>query len=117
MDVKKFYGKSKTRKVTTLREAYEDIIEGTVETISILPPESGDQGIPSDEEDIDSGDMFEPAGELELGMTVESDSSDEEEDILVVPKKKQKQNNKKEKENKKKNDIEWKKNNRFDKKI
>ena len=63
--------------------------------------------------------MFEPTGELELGMTVESDSSEEEEDILVVPKKKQKQNTKKGKENKKKkkNDIEWKKNNRFDKKI
>ena len=46
--------------MTTLREAYEDIIEGTVETISIHSPESGDQGIPSDEEDIDSIDMFEP---------------------------------------------------------
>ena len=80
--------------MTKLRESYEDIIEGTVETISILPPESGDQGIPSDEEDIDSGDMSEPAGELELGMTVESDSSEEEEDILVVPKKKHEQNNK-----------------------
>jgi len=88
--------------VTTLREAYEDIIEGTVETISILPPESGDQGIPSDKEDIDSGDMFEPAGELELGMTVESDSSEEEKNILVVPKNKQKQNIKKEQEKKEK---------------
>ena len=104
MDVKKFYGKSKIRKVTTLRKAYEDKIEGTVETISIHPPESGDQGIPSDE-DTDSGDMFEPAGELELGMTVESDSSEEEENILVVPKKKHKQNNKKEKENKKRKKV------------
>ena len=72
-----------------LREAYEDIIEGTVETISIHPPESGDQGIPSDEKDINSGDMFEPAGELELGMTVESDSSEEEDGIAVAPKKQQ----------------------------
>ena len=88
--------------MTTLREAYEDIIEGTVETISIHPPESGDQGIPSDEEDTDSRDMFEPAGELELGMTVESDSSEEEKNILVVPKNKQKQNIKKEQEKKEK---------------
>ena len=49
--------------------------------VVILPPESGDQRLPSDEEDIgnDDEDVNEVAGEVELDES-DSDSEDEEQD-------------------------------------
>ena len=82
MDTKSFYGKSKKpSKFVTVTEALDAIDEeATSATIVILPPESGDKSIPSDEEDNDDldTDIFEPAGEVELSV---SSSSDEEEEV------------------------------------
>ncbi|XP_066959223.1 uncharacterized protein [Macrobrachium rosenbergii] len=50
-------------------------------TVTLLPPESGDQDIPSDEEQWDEQDnqLFEPAGEMEVILD-SSDSENEDDD-------------------------------------
>lgn len=68
----------KTQHFITMSEAMEHINEHT-HNIIVLPPVTGDQGsIPTDEEDFqdDEEECIEPAGEVELD---DSDNSDDEE--------------------------------------
>ena len=49
-------------------------------TVTILPPECGDQDIPSDEEDFECGQedqLFEPAGKMEVVAVSISDDDEE----------------------------------------
>ena len=62
----------KVRRFITLSEALENVSSST-DHVAVLPPESGDQDMPSDEEDV-GDDCVEPAGEIEI---FDSDSDDD----------------------------------------
>ena len=66
----------KTQRFITMSEAEEHVTERT-RNVVILPPDTGDRDVPTDEEDFagDEEDLHEPAGEIEL-----EESSEDEED-------------------------------------
>lgn len=85
MDKHSFYGSSKRKRVShyvTLAEAVEEEVEAA--RFIILPPDSGDKPIPSDEEDDDAENLPEPPGEIEAEVEEvyeDSESSSDESDI------------------------------------
>ena len=72
---------TKPERFITLSEAVYNLQEEEhIEKIVILPPESGDVDIPSDEEaEAEEGEFVEPAGEVEVLF---SDEDDESEDLI-----------------------------------
>ena len=71
-NVKSFYGRKKTLlSVSKLQDAIEIVEESNANTITILPPDTGDLDIPSDEEiDISNvNEVQETAGELEVEIS------------------------------------------------
>ena len=85
MNTGTFYGaKSTPFRAVTLQETtnfVESCSNAASATVTILPPECGDQDIPSDEEDFEYGQedqVFEPAGEMEV-VAVSISEDDEEE--------------------------------------
>ena len=85
MNTGTFYGtKSRPFRTVTLQEttnSVESCSNAASATVTILPPEWGDQDIPSDEDDFEYGQenqLFEPAGEMEV-VAVSISNDDEEE--------------------------------------
>ena len=72
---------TKAERFVTLSEAVYNLQEEEhIGKIVILPPESGDVDIPSDEEaEAEEGEFVEPAGEVEVLF---SDEDDESEDLI-----------------------------------
>ena len=80
-----FYGtKSRPFRAVILQETtnfVESCSNAASATVTILPPECGDQDIPSDKEDFEYGQedqLFEPAGEMEVVAVSISDDDEEE---------------------------------------
>ena len=84
MNTGTFYGtKSRPFRAVTLQETtnfVESCSKAASATVSILPPDRGDQDILSDEEDFEYGQdqLFEPAGEMEVIAVSISDDDEEE---------------------------------------
>ena len=85
MNTGTFYGtKSRPFRAVTLQEItnfVESCSNAASATVTILPPECGDQDIPSDEEDFGYGQedqLFEPAGEMEVVAVSISDDDKED---------------------------------------
>ncbi len=81
MDSLSFYeSNSKSCRMVTLQETMDSLqANNKGGTVYILPPESGDRNIPSDEEQCDEheDELFEPAGELEISFSSSSDDEDQ----------------------------------------
>ncbi len=73
MDSVSCYGSnSKPCRMVTLQETVDSLqVNNKGATVYILPPESGDRNVPSDEEQCDEyeDELFEPAGELEISFS------------------------------------------------
>ena len=85
MNTGTFYGaKSTPFRAVTLQETtnfVESCSNAASATVTILPPECGDQDIPTDEEDFEYGQedqVFEPAGEMEVAAVSISEDDEEE---------------------------------------
>ena len=97
MDTKSFYGsKHKSIKTTTIEETVDviNLLESSI--VTILPPESGDQNIPSDEEDYEQQNdlgIFEPAGTMEVEYASSSDEEDVSQPVSIRDTPKWKKNN------------------------
>ena len=81
----------KTMKYITMQEVLSECRKSVnLRNVVILPPDTGDQGVDSDEEitpDLDNDYPTEVAGEVELEFTDSSDdSSDEQDRTLTDPK-------------------------------
>ena len=93
MDARSFYGSKRATKLITIAEA-PDAIENNKNVVNIVafPPIDGDsRSEESDCEDVisDTGEMFEPAGEIEVEEQI---NSDDELDVPLLPLKKKSRN-------------------------
>ena len=77
----------KTQRYITMQEAVEKARSSRTKQIVILPPDSGDLDIPSDEEVEPTGedDIQEVAGEVELELQSSDSSGDEDDDAESEP--------------------------------